>query len=49
MTVSNKSKMTTKEMVDIVMKEIGYPDTEEKVTKMAERIRELQILSELLV
>ena len=49
LTVNTKSKMNIKEIVDIVWKEIGFPDTEEKQSKMASRVHELMILRELLV
>ena len=38
-----------KHCVNVVVKEIGYPDTKEKVEKMAKRLEKLLILSELMI
>lgn len=45
----NSEYLSVKEIVDIVWKEIGLPDTKEKERKMANRIHELMILRELLI
>ena len=35
--------------IDLAVREIGYPDTEDKVERMAKRLEELLIISELMV